>query len=154
MHTVDMSFQSRDLRATGLRPTGQKWDFFVSRFSVTLVDVYTFSLQLNCQINEERAITRRKGYFHHIYSIHQLFKKSLPQIVLLHVVFLLLCTLHRVLKLILRHKASFWLFKDVKCYQISQCMPQICHFKVVTYGTKVEFFCTMIFCHVWSMCIV
>ena len=30
--------------------------------------------------------------------------------------------LHRVLKLILRHKKSFWLFKDVKCYQISQCM--------------------------------
>ena len=31
--------------------------------------------------------------------------------------------LHRVLKLILRHKASFWLFKNVKCYQISQYLP-------------------------------
>ena len=57
MHTVDMSFQSRNLRATGLRPTAQKWDFFVSQFSVTLVDVYTFRLQLNCQINEERGIS-------------------------------------------------------------------------------------------------
>ena len=47
MHAVDMSFQSRDLR--------DKNGTFVSRFLSRLVDVYTFSLQLNCQINEERG---------------------------------------------------------------------------------------------------
>ena len=133
MHAVDMAFQSRDLR-------DKNGTFLYDDILSRLVNVYAFSLQLNCQINEERAITRRKGYFHHNYSIHQLFKKTLPQIILLHVVFLLLCTLHRVLKLILRLKVSFWLFKNVKCYQISQCMPQICHFKIVTYGIKVGLF--------------
>ena len=56
MHAVEMPFQTRDL-----------WDkseiFLYHDFLLRLVDVncvmcilYTFSLKLNCQINEERGI--------------------------------------------------------------------------------------------------
>ena len=52
MHAVDMAFQSRDLR-------DKNGTFLYDDFLSRLVDVYAFSLQLNCQINEERAITLR-----------------------------------------------------------------------------------------------
>ena len=69
MHAVDMPFQSRDLLDCDLRDCDlrdKNGTFLCHDFLSRLVDVYTFSLQLNCQINEERAITRRKGYFRHI----------------------------------------------------------------------------------------
>ena len=73
MHAVDMSFQSRDLRDCDLRDCDLRdkdGTFLYHDFLSRLIHLHAFSLQLNCQINEERAITRRKGYFHHIYSIH------------------------------------------------------------------------------------
>ena len=54
MHAVDMLFQSRDLR-------DKNGTFLYHDFLSRLVDVYTFSLQLNCQINEERVIAWKKG---------------------------------------------------------------------------------------------
>ena len=68
MHVVDMLFQSRDLRDCDLRDKNKA--FLYHDFLSRLVDVYTSSLQLNCQINVERAINRRKGYFHHICSTY------------------------------------------------------------------------------------
>ena len=51
MHAVDMSFQSRDLRdKVGLFCTMTFCHIW------SMCHVYTFSLQLNCQINEERVL--------------------------------------------------------------------------------------------------
>ena len=49
MHAIDMSFQSRDLRD---KSGTFLYNDFLSRWS--MCNVYTFSLQLNCQINEKR----------------------------------------------------------------------------------------------------
>ena len=51
MHAVDMSFQSRDLR-------DKSGTFCTMTFCHvwSMCNVYTFSLQLNCQINEERVL--------------------------------------------------------------------------------------------------